>query len=182
MSRLIFMDIKPGRHIAIRGVRHRVQHVQPGGPLLTLKPESADTTLEMSRNELATLLVLEEAEMLDELEDPEADNAREVTNLSFQPVNRIIDWHGKVFLLRQMMRHAGSSPRSKVFRAAFDRAKSILEDWHHAIGLVDAKTWACWTIYNDLRRWRSLRYSGCGAAQRARILPLEGAPTPVCGG
>ncbi|WP_324781130.1 hypothetical protein [Thiobacillus sedimenti] len=159
MSRLICMDIRPGRLIAIQGVRHHVQHVQPGGPLLTLKPEAGGDAIEMPRSELAALLVIEEAEMLDELEDPDADDVRKVTNLSFQPVNRIIDWHGKVFLLRQMMPHASSSPRTAVFRAAFERAKAELESWHRAIGLVNAKTWACRTIYNDLRRWRSFRYA-----------------------
>lgn len=159
MSRLICMDIRPGRLIAIQGVRHSVQYVQPGGAVLILKPETGGATVEMSRSELATLLVIEEAEMLDELEDPEADNVRKVTNLSFLPLHRIIDWHGKVFLLRQMMPHLGSSSRTKVFCAAFDRAKSLLEEWHRAIGLVDAKTWACRTIYYDLRRWRSFRYA-----------------------
>ncbi|ODS68315.1 MAG: hypothetical protein ABS38_06885 [Acidovorax sp. SCN 68-22] len=159
MSRLICMDIRPGRLIAIQGVRHSVQYVQPGGAVLTLKPESGDATVEMSRSELATLLVIEEAELLDELEDPEADNVRKVTNLSFQSVPRIIDWHGKVFLLRQMMPHAGSSPRTAVFQAAFERAKAELESWHRAIGLAGAKTWKCRTTYYDLRRWRSFRYA-----------------------
>lgn len=159
MSRLICMDITPGRLIAIQGVRHSVQYVQPGGAVLILKPETGGATVEMSRSELAALLVIEEAEMLDELEDPEADNVRKVTNLSFQSVNRIIDWHGKVFLLRQMMPHAGSSPRTAVFRAAFERAKAELESWHRAIGLAGAKTWSCRTTYYDLRRWRSFRYA-----------------------
>lgn len=159
MSRLICMDIRPGRLIAIQGVRHSVQYVQPGGAVLILKPETGGATVEMSRSELATLLVIEEAEMLDELEDPEADNVRKVTNLSFQSVNRIIDWHGKVFLLRQMMPHAGSSPRTAVFRAAFERAKAELESWHRAIGLAGAKTWSCRTTYYDLRRWRSFRHA-----------------------
>lgn len=159
MSRLICMDIRPGRLIAIQGVKHSVQYVQPGGAVLILKPETGGATVEMSRSELATLLVIEEAEMLDELEDPEADNVRKVTNLSFQSVNRIIDWHGKVFLLRQMMPHAGSSPRTAVFRAAFERAKAELESWHRAIGLAGAKTWSCRTTYYDLRRWRSFRYA-----------------------
>lgn len=168
MSRLICMDIRPGRLIAIQSVRHSVQYVQPGGAVLILKPDTGGATVEMSRSELATLLVIEEAEMLDELEDPEADNVRKVTNLSFLPIHRVIDWHGKVFLLRQMMPHARSSSRSAVFRAAFEQAKATLESWHQAIGLADAKTWACWTIYNDLRRWRSLRYS-LAAVQRKGI-------------
>ena len=159
MSRLICMDIRPGRLIAIQGVRHSVQYVQPGGAVLILKPEKGGATVEISRSELAALLVIEEAEMLDELEDPEADNVRAVTNLSFQSVNRIIDWHGKVFLLRQMMPHAGSSPRTAVFQAAFERAKAELESWHRAIGLAGAKTWSCRTTYYDLRRWRSFRYA-----------------------
>lgn len=159
MSRLICMDIRPGRLIAIQGVRHSVQYVKPGGAVLILKPETGGATVEMSRSELAALLVIEEAEMLDELEDPEADNVRAVTNLSFQSVNRIIDWHGKVFLLRQMMPHAGSSPRTAVFRTAFERAKAELEMWHRAIGLTGAKTWSCRTTYYDLRRWRSHRYA-----------------------
>lgn len=168
MSRLICMDIRPGRLIAIQGARHSVQYVQPGGAVLILKPETGGATVEMSRSELAALLVIEEAEMLDELEDPEADNVRKVTNLSFLPLHRIIDWHGKVFLLRQMMPHARSSPRSAVFPAAFEQAKATLESWHQAIGLADAKTWACWTIYNDLRCWRSLRYS-LAAVQRKGV-------------
>lgn len=159
MSRLICMDIKPGRQIAIRGVRHRVTHVQQGGPMLTFKPETGDAAVEMSRNELATMLVLEEAEMLDELEDPEADSVRKVTNLSFQTIPRIMDWHGKVFFLRQMMPHAGRSSNTAVFRAAFAKAKATLEGWHRDIGLGVAKTWACRTIYYDLRRWRSFRYA-----------------------
>lgn len=166
MSRLICMDLQQGRVVALRGIRHRITHVEPGGPSLTLKPElGGSKNIQMSRSELATLLVIEEAEFIDELEDPEASSAREITNLSFAPIHRILDWHGKVYLLRMMMTMSGSSPKSSEFRNAFEVANETLREWHAAIGLEDAKGWSSWTVYHDLLHWRSHKYS-LGAVHR----------------
>ena len=169
MSRLICMELQSGRVIAIQGVRHYIAFVEPGGPMLTLKPESGDNkAIKLSRGELAALLVIEEAEFVDELEDPAADSVREVTNLSFMPLLRIMDWHGKVFMLRRMMRMAGRSPKSPVFRKAFEVAEADLNEWRIAVGIGGIKTWSWWTIYHDLQRWRSLKYS-MAAIQRKGV-------------
>jgi hypothetical protein len=171
MSRLVCMDLSPGRVVAIRGVRHRIisPEVKHAVPMLTLKPEAgSDQPLKISRSELAALVVLEEAELVDELEDPESDATREVTNLSFIPLHRVIDWHGKVFLLRRMMPWAGSSPKSAEFRAAFTEAETALREYHESIGLVDCKRWSHWTVYHDLMRWRAFKYS-FGAIQRKGV-------------
>lgn len=157
MSRLICFDICVGRHIALQGVKYRVIFVQ--GPMLRLKPHEGGDEVHISRNELAALMVLEKAEMLDELEDPQPDAVREVTNLSFLPLHRIMDWHAKVFILPQMMRYAGMSPRSGVFRAGYEKARALLDDWQTAIGIPKRKTWSCRTAYYGVRRWRSFRYA-----------------------
>lgn len=169
MSRLVCMDLRPGRIVAIQGVRHRIQEVQSGGPMLTLLPEADGApAMKMSRTEFAALLVLEEAEMVDELEDPTAETMREVTNLSFASLPRIIDWHAKVYLLRRMMPWSGSSPKSAEFRAAYAEAQRDLREHQEAFGLVGCKTWSHWTIYHDIQRWRSSRYS-LAAIQRKGV-------------
>ncbi len=169
MSRLVCMDLRPGRIVAIQGVRHRIQEVQSGGPMLTLLPEADGApAMKMSRTEFAALLVLEEAEMVDELEDPTSETTREVTNLSFASLPRIVDWHAKVYLLCRMMPWSGSSPKSAEFRAAYAEAQWELREHQEACGLAGCKTWSHWTIYHDIQRWRSSRYS-LAAIQRKGV-------------
>jgi hypothetical protein len=160
VSRLICLDLKPGRIVIIRGARHRITHVEDGGPRLTLKPERENArAIKLSRNELATLLVLEEAELFDELEDPDADPVQDVIDLSRLSVPRIVDWVGKVFLLRKMMPRMGSSYKSAEFKKAHETAVLELNGLFASMRIKDFKTWSCLTIYHDLRRWRSLKYS-----------------------
>lgn len=169
MSRLVCMDLRPGRIVSIQGARHRIQEVQSGGPLLTLLPEDDGApVMKMSRTEFAALLVLEEAEMVDELEDPTAETTREVTNLSFASLPRIIEWHAKVYLLCRMMPWSGSSPKSAEFRAAYAEAQRNLREYQEAWGLAGCKTWSHWTIYHDIQRWRSSSYS-LAAIQRKGV-------------
>ncbi|WP_018077075.1 hypothetical protein [Thiobacillus denitrificans] len=137
--------------------------------MLTLMPEAeGEPAVKMSRTEFAALLVLEEAEMVDELEDPHREMTREVTNLSFSPLLRIVDWHAKIYLLRRMMRWSRSSPKSPRFRAAYVEAERELNEYQLACGLGHCKTWSHWTFYHDMQRWRSSKYA-MAAIQRKGV-------------
>lgn len=169
MSRLVCFDLTPGRRVTVREIPYRVLRAPAGAPALTLAPEdSSKKLLEISRNELATLLVTEEAELIDELDDPASKFMREVTDLSHMPLHRLLDWHAKVFLLRRMMPFAGASPRGKKFRNEYSAAELELRNWRSQMGVTGEKTWSQWTCYHDLGRWRANRYS-FGAVQRKGV-------------
>ena len=160
MSSLVCFDIQPGRRIRLRETMYQVTSVEKGKATLTLSIEAGNgKPLRMTWNELATLLVQEDAELINELEDPDA-SPRKFTNLSFLTLQRILDWHGKVFLMRQMQLHEGASPKSPIFQQAFSAACETLRNWHENLGIIGgAKKWSAWTIYHDCQRWRSQNFA-----------------------
>jgi hypothetical protein len=169
MSRLVCFDLTPGRRVTVREIPYRVLRAPAGAPALTLAPEdSSGKLLEITRNQLATLLMTEEAEFIDELDDPEPKFMREVTDISHMPLHRLMDWQAKVFLLCRMMPFIGGSPRGEKFRDKYKAAQLELRNWRSQMGVSGEKTWSHWTCYHDIGRWRANRYS-LGALQRKGV-------------
>lgn len=157
MSRLTSFDLTEGRTLRISGKRYRIQSAPRGVPSVRLMCLDGHGELEISRAELASAVVTEQAAFEDELEDAEPE-FREVTNLSFASLARAWDWHAKLFLLRRLTRHAGSSPKSKLFRVAHEQASAELEVWQEECGVTDCKRWTAWTCYQEILRWRRSGY------------------------
>jgi hypothetical protein len=168
MSRLVCFDLVPGRLIDIRGTRYEVEGPVLGNPSVSLKRlGSAAERVKVSRNELATLVVLEEAILIDDLDEGDADeepdpengySSRMVTDLSHLRLHRIFDWFSKVFLLTRLMPVRHLSPKSPTFCGAVEEAYAELKEWRQVIRVEDGKTWSPWTLYHDLLRWRKASY------------------------
>jgi hypothetical protein len=158
MSRLVAFDLCIGRRIRIDGQAYHVVHAIPSAPVLTLKSEHDGSTMVSSRSELAALVVMERAEFIDELEEPEAEPSRPITELTSLPLHRVVDWLCKLFLLRRLMRYSGQSPKSKIFMIGYQQACSELEQALSRFGLQGFKPWSSWTIYHDLLRMRINRF------------------------
>jgi hypothetical protein len=160
MARLVVFDVSVGRSIRIRDVVHEIVSVPRNTPALVLqRGGDSESQITMTRSELAALVVLEEAEFVDELEDPLRPLQREVTNLSHLPVFRIYDWFTLMFMFRRMLYVSGHSPRSPEFRTAYAQTLRTLKAYRRLCGVVGGKTYSPWTLYNCIRHWRANRYS-----------------------
>jgi hypothetical protein len=70
MARLVVLELSVGRSIRIRDVVHEILRVPRNTPALVLqRGGDTESQITITRSELATLVVLEEAEFVDELED-----------------------------------------------------------------------------------------------------------------
>src|SRR6266481_2043583 len=99
MASLVVFELSVGRSVRIRGVVHEIVSFPRNTPALVLqRGGDIESQITITRSELATLVVLEEAEFVDELEDPLRVLQREVTNLSLLPVFRIHDWFTLMFM------------------------------------------------------------------------------------
>ena len=188
MSRLICLSLSPGQIVELGQTRYRVVDRVPGRPVLRLsRLDGVTPDLQISLNELATHLVLEEATLIDELDipdpqpgpgsDPEPPTAPDGVNprpeMAAQPstsarriatdiwhlsFERILDWHAKIYILKSLMQLGHCSPKAASFRAAVVETQSDLNEWQNHTGAVCAKRWSPWTLYHDLLRWRQQRY------------------------
>ena len=160
MARLVVFELSVGRSVRIRSVVHDIVSAPRNTPALVLQRGSdEESKITITRSELATLVVLEEGEFVDELEDPLPGLQREVTNLSLLPVFRIHDWFTLIFMFRRMLHVSGYSPRSPVFMTAYAQTLRTLKAYRRLCGVVGGKIYAPWTLYNCTRRWRASRYS-----------------------
>ncbi|MGN8002350.1 hypothetical protein ACTJKQ_04060 [Acidovorax sp. 22279] len=159
MARLVPFSLQSGQRIDVDGVPHRISKVAPSSPIIVLvRADGSGIELQTTRNELATLVVTERAEFLDELDDPEHDPSRQFSDISHLTVQRMLDWQAKLFLLRAMLPYAGRSPKSRVFRSAFDGALEELNDWYRSMGMDVGSGWSPWTLYHDMLNWRAARF------------------------
>jgi hypothetical protein len=141
MARLVVFDVSVGRSIRIRDVVYEIVSVPRNTPALVLqRGGDSGSEITMTRSELATLVVLEEAEFVDDLEDPLQPLQREVTNLSLLPVFRIYDWFTLMFMFRRMLYVSGHSPRSPEFRTAYARMMRSLQAYRSLSGIPGGKT------------------------------------------
>lgn len=162
MSRLVALDFAIGRRIDIRGVKHHVDKLSRRASRIRLVPdETADKPLVLTLDQLATLLVQGDAELVDELDEPRPSGRpeRSVNNIAELDLHRLIDWLVKVFLLRYMVPYCGSGPKAKRFLTAFAEGSALLRDWFGAVGLNEVPLQTAWTTYQDLLKWRRRRYS-----------------------
>lgn len=186
MARLICLTLSPGQLLEMSGIRYsvleqpldqRVVRLQQHGPV--------DKTIQMSKNELASLLVLEKATLIDVLDIPEpkpepdvnvgeemgidgrdegtsnlntSPSKLNIVDISHMELTRVLDWHGKIYILKCLMHLGHSSPKSSSFKLATANALKDLEEWYDGIGLSGTSSWSAWTLYHDLLRWRQQRY------------------------
>ena len=156
MARLVPFSLAAGTVIEIRGVRYRSAQVKSGTASVQLIALSDDSALEISRNELAALIVTEEARICDELEEPEPHQMRTVTDISMLSAHRMFDWQFKIFLCKWMTLLTGQSPKSKSYKAMFLLASGFLQGLYPEARPTG--NWSAWTIYHDLLRWRASGY------------------------
>lgn len=194
MARLICLSLPPGQLLEIGDISYHVHGLAVDRRVVKLcKLGELHPTLDISMNELASLLVLEKATLIDDLDFPApesgagensnkvedgkdsgvkgnagATTSRTVTDISHMPIARIVDWHGKIYILKCLMPLGACSPKGSAFRGAVADAIKDLEDWHNEIGLTGAKCWSVWTLYHDIMRWRHQRYN-LAAIQRKGV-------------
>lgn len=157
MPRLIALDFQVGMRLRIKTRGYSISAVMPGSAEITILADGSTQPMTVTRGELATLLVKEEAEFVDDKDEPPNSfrrTSRSVTDISRLSARRILDWHAKMFLLNRMRRHH-CSPKSPVFRIAFQKAQTELDTFYGLTGFMPLKRWSAWTLYHDLLRWRS---------------------------
>jgi hypothetical protein len=157
MPRLIALDFQVGIRLRIRTYTYTIVAAPLGSPEISILADGGDHLMTVTRSELATLLVKEEAEFVDDNErPPDASRcaSRSVTEISRLSMRRMLDWHAKMFLLNRMRRHP-CSPKSPVFRLELEKAQSDLDLFYSLCGFISLKRWSVWTLYHDLLRWRS---------------------------
>jgi hypothetical protein len=162
VSKLVALDFAIGRRIDVRGVKHHVDKLSRRDSRIRLAPDEPEhEPLVLTLDQLATLLVQGDAELVDELDEPRppGDPERSVNNIAERDFHRLLDWVVKVFLLRYMAPYVGAGPNTKRFRAAFAEGCGLLRDWLVAVGLDDVPLQTAWTTYQDLLKWRRGRYS-----------------------
>lgn len=164
MSRLVVLDYAVGRRVDIRGVKFQVAALARRAGRIRLERKTENDVVEalvLTNDQLATLLVQGDAELVDELDEPapEGERPRPVNNIAQLDLHRIIDWVVKVFLLRYMSTHMGAGPGSAAFKSAFGEACDLLRRWFDAVGIDGVPLQTAWTTYQDLLKWRRARYS-----------------------
>ncbi len=169
MSRLIAYEIRVGMAIKIHGKKHEVIEHKRGSPSVTLKEPDSCVRINVSVAELAALLVTEDAEITDELDGfVEPDAARKFTDITSLQLHRLLEWFGKLFLLRRMFPMIGKSPKSKMFEMEFKKACQSLDGYLEESNFLKVRKWSQWTIYHDLLRLRSSGYE-IGAIQKKGV-------------
>jgi hypothetical protein len=151
------MNFQVGIRLRIKNHSYTIVAVPHNSPEITILADGGSQTMTVTRGELATLLVKEEAEFdYDNEEPPDASrrSSRSVTEISRLSMQRILDWHAKMFLLNRMRRLL-CSPKSPVFRSELEKAQSELDLFYSLCGFIALKRWSAWTLYHDLLRWRS---------------------------
>lgn len=160
MEGIVCFELRAGQRIRIRGANYHVTSAEQHDRGVTLRADDEiGTTLRISRAELQALVVLEEAEMVDELEEPDRRSSDFLTNLSFLSPHRLHDWQLMVILIRAMLPVRHHSYKSPTFRRAYDAACELLAACKELSPIRGGKTWSMHTIYHTLRRWRASGYA-----------------------
>lgn len=177
MSRLVCFDVGGAPKVLLQGRRYTV-YVNPTRPILVRLRDEGTAEISMTRNELATLVAIEDAALLDDLdepaEEPEASDdvqmrPRAHTDISHLSLHRILDWQAKLFLLVRLMPIAQASPKSRTFLKRVEEARAELIAWRLDMGVLgEGKQWSPWTLYHNLLAWRKARYA-MAALQRKGV-------------
>jgi hypothetical protein len=164
MARLIAVDISEGRKVRIKSSagnfsEHRVVSLTNHGSSVLLCTTDAEHTLvPMSRSELCALLVEESAELVDEIEDPEAAASNREVNLSFLTPRRFVDYYHRMIMLRHLMAFSAHAPTSKKFSEACREARGLLAFVRENSRISSIKHWSDKTLNDVLRKWRRSGY------------------------
>lgn len=166
MSRLMPFDAQTGLYVRIEEKLYVIHAVVSGTSFLVLSAVGASNELRISRNELASLVCMDKATFVDELEakpnipkpsvagDKPAEPPPPAIDVARLSPERIADWVGKVFIARRLLRHRGSSYKSRVFAAVISQANDCLD----AAMKSPPKRWSAVTLYHDLLRLRKMGY------------------------
>jgi len=160
MPRLIALNFQVGIRLRIKTHCYSIVAVPPGSAEITILADGSSIPMTVTRGELATLLVKEEAEFVDDIDEPPDKTrrlSRTVTEIARLSVTRILDWHAKMFLLNRLRRFP-YSPKSPFFQTGYEKAQSELDFLYGLCGFTPMKRWSVWTLYHDLLRWRSQGY------------------------
>ena len=155
-------DITVGQRIRIKGSEYRVVDAQRRDRGVTLRTDDENgTALRISRAELQALIVLEEAEFVDELEDPDGPPKQFgfMTDLLFLSPHRLHDWQLKVILLRAMLPVRNLSYKSATFRRTYKAASELLDACRSLSPVIGGRTWSIYNVYHTLRSWRASGYA-----------------------
>lgn len=160
MSRLICLDMSPGKRVDIKGVEYTVRRYSRTKSQIEFESVGDSKRIAMTMDAFATLLVCEQAELIDELDEPDPTKrpTRPCTDLSGLSIHRTIDWQIKICLLRLMFT-CRASPDSTGFRQRYEECRTWLVETYQSMGITEIPTPAGWTIYQDLLKWRRARYS-----------------------
>lgn len=156
MARLVPFSLQSNAIVEIRGRRFRCAQASPEGASAMLLSIDGGANIEVGRNELASMLVTEEARICDELEEPDPAPMRSCTDLSKLSIVRQLDWQVKIFICRYLMRLGGASPKSSRYRNDLETATSFINELFENAAL--SFKWSPWTIYHDNLRWRAKGY------------------------
>lgn len=157
MPRLIALNFQVGIRLRIKTNSYTIVAVPSGSAEISILADGSSMPMTVTRGELATLLVTEEAEFVEDIDEPPDTKrriSRTVTEIARLSVLRIVDWHAKMFLLNRL-RRLPYSPKSPVFRIEHEKAQSELDLLYGLCGFTTMKRWSVWTLYHDLLRWRS---------------------------
>ena len=160
MAGLVPFEVSQGQRLRIRGTEYRVIVAERREAGITLRADDgSDSLLRISRAELQALIVLEDAELLDELEDPDQRPARPATTLTYLVPHRLHDWQLKGILLRAMVPVRHLSYKSDTFQRAFRAATELVDACRELSYVTGGKSWSALTIYHTLHRWRASGYA-----------------------
>lgn len=160
MARLVPFEVSQGQRIRIRGTEYRVIVAERREAGITLRADDgSDSALRISKAELQALVVLEEAELLDELEEPDRRSRRPARTLTYLVPHRLHDWQLKTILLRAMLPVRRLSYKSHTFQRAFQAATELVDACRELSPVIGGKAWSALTIYHTLLRWRASGYA-----------------------
>lgn len=153
-------ELRSGQRIRIRGLVHRILKADKRSPVVTLcTDDEPPTEIRISCAELQALVVLGDAELIDELEDPDRQPTSYLTNLTFLSPHRLHDWQLKVILLRAMLPVRTRSFKSSAFRRAYQDACELVDACRELSPITGGKQWSMYEIYHTLLRWRASGYA-----------------------
>jgi hypothetical protein len=168
MPRLVGLDFAVGRRMKIDGARWSITRKDSAGPSVQITDDTGSKR-EITRTELATLIVHERLTFLDEDHDvdPNPDPcAPHVINIARLPLHRVVDWLAKVVLLRRLFFVKGG-PKSASFQRSYQTACVELLHAVQLMGITGFQPPAAYTAYHDLLRVRN-------SAGELRVLLVKG--------
>lgn len=160
MEGIVCFELRSGQRIRIRGRAYRILEADQCARGVTLcVDDETGAALQVSRAELQALVVLGDAELVDELEDPDRRATGYLLNLTFLIPHRLHDWQLKVIHLRAMLPVRNRSFKSAAFRRAYRDACELVDACRALSPITGGKRWSMYEIYHTLLRWRASGYS-----------------------